>query len=56
MYLCMKQMQKRYGVARSTIDRWEKDGRIPQRRCPSGKPKGRKRWLLSEVEDYDARF
>ena len=56
MYLCTGQMQQRYGVARETIRRWERIGRIPTRRNPSGLPKGRRYWLRSEVEDYESRW
>lgn len=56
MYLSVKQMCQRYGVVRSTITRWEGNGRIPPRKNPSGLPKGRRYWLLAEVEDYDRRF
>jgi DNA-binding transcriptional MerR regulator len=50
MYLNSGQMQQRYGVARETLRRWEKIGRIPPRKNPSGLPKGRRFWIKSEVE------
>jgi DNA-binding transcriptional MerR regulator len=56
MYLSTKEMQRRYGVARETLRRWERNGRIPKRKNPSGLPKGRRYWLKSEVEDNDRRF
>lgn len=56
MYLNTKQMQQRYGVARETLRRWERNGRIPQRKNPSGLPKGRRFWLRAEVENFDRRF
>ncbi len=52
MYLNTKQMQQRYGVARETLRRWERNGRIPKRLNPSGKPKGRRFWRIAEVEDH----
>jgi hypothetical protein len=51
MYLNTGQMQQRYGVAR-----WERNGRIPSRKNPSGLPKGRRFWLKAEVEEFDRRF
>jgi predicted site-specific integrase-resolvase len=56
MYFNTGQMQQRYGVARETIRRWEKDGQLPRRLNPSGKPKGRRFWLKSEVEEFDRRL
>jgi predicted site-specific integrase-resolvase len=56
MYLSTKQMQQRYGVARETLRRWEKRGRIPKRKNPSGLPKGRRFWVIAEVEELDRRF
>lgn len=54
--ICTGAMLKRYGISRSTLPRWEEAGRIPRRINPSGKPKGRRYWVLSEVEEYDRRW
>ena len=56
MYLNTGQMRQRYGVSRECLRRWEKSGRIPPRKNPSGLPKGRRFWLKSEVEEFARRF
>ena len=56
VYLCRKQIQKRYGIARSTVPRWVAAGRLPEPVNPSGKPKGRRFWVRSEVEAYEQRW
>ena len=49
-------IQQRYGISRSTVPRWVKAGRIPKPVNPSGKPKGQRRWVLSEVEESERRW
>lgn len=56
LFLTRVEVQKRYSVTRSTLARWEAAGRIPARKNPSGRLKGRRFWLLSELDEFDARL
>jgi predicted DNA-binding transcriptional regulator AlpA len=54
--LCTGEMLKRHGISRSTLPRRVKQGRIPKPVNPSGKPKGRRYYVKSEVEEYERRW
>ena len=49
-------VQRRYGISRSTVLRWTEAKRLPKPVNPSGKPKGRRYWLKEEIEDYERRW
>ena len=49
-------VQKRYGISRSTVLRKCTEGQFPRPVNPSGKPKGRRYWYLDELEAYDRRL
>lgn len=43
-------IQRRYRISRSTVLRWTAAGILPKPVNPSGKTKGRRYWLLTEIE------
>jgi len=51
IYLSDKQLGERYGVHRTAIWRWVREGGFP---APIQLSKGCTRWLLSEVEKWEA--
>ena len=51
-YLCRKQVAAAIGRSKSTIRRYVEDKRLPAPVNPSGKPKGQKYWLKSEIDAY----
>ncbi len=54
--ICKGNVQQRLGISRSTVGRWVEQGRLPQPVNPSGKPKGRRYWILSEIEEAERRW
>ena len=50
--LCRKEVQRRLRMSRSTVQRRLDAGRIPKPVNPSGKPRGPRFWLESEVEAH----
>jgi predicted DNA-binding transcriptional regulator AlpA len=56
VFICKGNMQQRLGISRSTVGRWVESGQLPKPVNPSGKPKGRRYWLLSEVEEAERRW
>jgi len=54
MYLTIKEAMSRYRVARYTLARWEEaNPNFPRRINPSGLPKGKRFYLIRELDDYD---
>lgn len=47
------EVQARYRISRSTVLRWTDAGRLPQPVNPSGKPKGRRYWIVIELEERE---
>jgi predicted DNA-binding transcriptional regulator AlpA len=47
--VCRKWLERRYGKARSTIERWVVAKRLPKPVNPSGKERGHRLWRKSEV-------
>lgn len=52
--VCRKWLERRYQKARSTIERWVRDGRLPEPVNPSGKERGQRLWRKSEIEAAEA--
>ncbi len=51
--LCRKKLERRLGKSRSTIRRYLQAGRLPRPVNPSGKPKGQRYWLESEIAAFE---
>ena len=50
-------VQQRFGgISRSTVGRWVEQGVLPEPVNPSGKPKGRRYWILTEIEEAHRRW
>jgi len=48
-YLRVREVMKKLGVARTTLWRWERDGRLPPRRKIGPNTVG---WLESEIDEF----
>jgi predicted DNA-binding transcriptional regulator AlpA len=55
-YWCRKKVERRLQKSRSTIRRYVRDGRLPKPVNPSGRPKGQRFWLRSEIEMFEQRL
>ena len=52
-YWCRKKVERQLQKSRSTIRRYVAAGRLPRPVNPSGKPKGQRFWLASEIRQFE---